>query len=318
MRIAFFGTPDVAVPSLRTLARDDGVEVTVVVTNPDRPRGRSRRPLPPPVKTAADDLDLPVWQPGRPAEIAAELEALDLDAAAVVAYGALLPPAVLATARLGFVNLHFSLLPRWRGAAPVQHAIRAGDQITGVTTFVLDEGMDTGPVLDQMKVEIAPEETAGELLARLSELGAPVLLHSLRRLVAGEQPVPQPAEGATLARKVGPEDVTINWDSSAEEVVRLVRSANPTPGAHTIFRAQRLKVWRARMTDLDGTPGRFLRADPQGPVVGTQEGAVILTELQPEGRARMSGTDFFHGYRPQPEERLGGRLEERGEGCPRG
>ncbi|MFN2555978.1 MAG: methionyl-tRNA formyltransferase [Nitriliruptorales bacterium] len=306
MRIAFFGTPDVAEPALQTLAAAEDVEVAVVVTNPDRPRGRSRRPVPPPVKVVAHDLDLPVCQPMRAAEIAPRLEALDLEAAAVVAYGALLPPAVLAAVRHGFVNLHFSLLPRWRGAAPVQHAIRAGDQVTGVTTFVLDEGMDTGPVLEQMKVEIGPEETAGELLARLARLGAPVLLDSLRRLVAGEQPVPQPAEGVTLARKVASEDVAIDWKSSATEVVRLVRSANPAPGAHTVFRGRRLKVWRARVTDFEGMPSQFVGEDHQGPVVGTGEGAVILTELQPEGRPAMSGAAFVRGYRPEPGEVLGG------------
>ncbi|MDP8960877.1 MAG: methionyl-tRNA formyltransferase [Actinomycetota bacterium] len=311
VRIAFLGTPDAAVPSLRTLALAGDVEVAAVVTNPDRPRGRSRRPVPPPVKVAAAELDLPVWQPARPAEIASELCALTLDAAAVVAYGALLPPSVLAAVRRGFVNLHFSLLPRWRGAAPVQHAVRAGDRVSGVTTFVLDEGMDTGPVLDQLKVGIGPEETAGELLARLAELGAPVLLHSLRRLAAGEQPVSQPAEGGTLAPKISPEDVAIDWDASALEIVRLVRSANPVPGAHTSFRGRRLKVWRARVAHPEGPPGRVAGVDSDGPVVGTGEGAVVLTELQPEGRPRMPGVAFIRGYRPEPGERLGGRPEER-------
>lgn len=312
MRIAFFGTPDVAVPSLRALALAGDVEVAAVVTNPDRPRGRSHHPLPPPVKIAAAELDLPVWQPGRPAEIAAALHELDLDAAAVVAYGSLLPPNVLAAVRCGFVNLHFSLLPRWRGAAPVQHAVRAGDRVTGVTTFVLDEGMDTGPVLDQLKVEIGPEETAGELLGRLAELGAPVLLQSLRRVVAGEQPVPQPAEGGTLAHKVSPEDVAIDWDAPALEIVRLVRSANPAPGAHTIFRGRRLKVWRARVADLEGPAGHVVGVDSGGPVVGAGEGAVVLTELQPEGRPRMPGIAFSQGYRPEPGERLVGRARSGG------
>ncbi|MDQ3931993.1 MAG: methionyl-tRNA formyltransferase [Actinomycetota bacterium] len=306
MRIAFFGTPEIAVPSLRTLALAGDVEVAVAVTNPDRPRGRSRRPVPPPVKLAATELDLPVWQPVRPAEIAAALGGLELDAAAVVAYGALLPPSVLAAVRYGFVNLHFSLLPRWRGGAPVQHAVRAGDRITGVTTFVLDEGMDTGPVVDQLKVEIGPEETAGELLSRLAELGAPLLLQSIRRVVAGEQPVPQPAQG-TLAPKVSPADVAIDWHASAVEIVRLIQSANPVPGAHTTFRGRRLKVWRARLAVSEGAPGLVVEVDHSGPVVAAGDGALVLTELQPEGRPRMPGAAFNQGYRPEPGERLGGR-----------
>lgn len=304
MRIAFFGTPDVAVPSLRMIDDAEDVEVCVVVTNPDRPRGRSRHPVPPPLKVVAAERGLPVWQPARAGEITSDLRALGLDAAAVVAYGAILPPSVLSAVRFGFVNLHFSLLPRWRGAAPVQHAVRAGDRVTGVTTFVLDEGMDTGPILEHVTVEIGAEETAGELLARLAEFGAPVLLRSLRRLVAGEQPVPQPAEGATLAGKLSSEDVAIDWDAAADEIVLLVRSANPAPGAHSGFRGRRLKVLRARVTDGEGPPGRIVRTDPCGPVIGAGEGAVVLTELQPEGRPRMEGSAFNRGYRPEPGERL--------------
>lgn len=308
MRVAFFGTPDPAVPSLHALAAADDVEVVVVVTNPDRPRGRSTRPVPPPVKLAAAELGVPVWQPTKATEIADDLRALDLDVAAVVAYGALLRPVVLEAPRHGFVNLHFSLLPRWRGAGPVQHAIRAGDTVTGVTTFVLDEGMDTGAILDQAKVEIGPDETAGELQQRLAELGASVLLHSLRRLVAGEQPVPQPAEGVTLARKITPADVEIDWSWPAVELARLIRSANPAPGAHTLFRGHRLKIWRAEPAEPDnglGVPGSVVVADRNGVAVATGEGTLRLVEVQPEGRARLDGAAFARGYRPAVGERLG-------------
>lgn len=305
MRIAFLGTPAIAVPSLRTLHDADDIEIVAVVTNPDRPRGRSGTPVPPPVKDAALERGLTVLQPERPAEIVDDLHAADLDAAAVVAYGALLPPSVLETGGLGFVNLHFSLLPRWRGAAPVQHAIRSGDQTTGVTTFVLDEGMDTGPVLDRVEVDIGPDETAGELLERLAILGADVLVDSLRALVAGATPTPQPDEGATLAPRIATGDVRIDWTAHATAVANLVRSANPRPGAHTTFRGDRLKVWRARPTDGGGEPGTVTGSEDDGPVVATGDGAVVLTELQPAGKPAMAGVDFVNGYQPDVGERLG-------------
>lgn len=309
MRIAFFGTPEPALPSLRCLDDAEDVEVLAVVTNPDRPRGRSRTPRPPPVKQEALARGLPLWQPERPAEIADDLAGLDLDCGAVVAYGALLPPAVLQAAGRGLVNLHLSLLPRWRGAAPVHHALRAGDTVTGLTTFVLDAGMDTGPVLRQEKVAIRPGETAGELTRRLADRGAGLLLESLRALVAGEAPTPQPEEGATLASKVSPEDVGIDWSRPATEVVNLVRAANPDPGAHTTFRGDRLKVWRAAPADppgdMSGAPPGQVVALADGPVVAAGDGAVRLAEVQPAGKGRMDGASFVNGYQPAVGDRLG-------------
>jgi methionyl-tRNA formyltransferase len=305
VRIAFLGTPDVAVPALDALVAADDVEVAAVLTNPDRPRGRSRTPVEPPVKVAAQAHGLPVWQPRKPAEVLDDLRGLDLDAAAVVAYGALLPRTILDAGGRGFVNLHFSLLPRWRGAAPVQHAIRAGDRVTGVTTFVLEEGMDTGPIIDQVEVGIGEDEPAGHLLARLAELGAPLLLDSLRRLVAGEAPTPQPSEGVSFAPKVTPDDVAIDWHATAREVADLCRSADPAPGAHTTFRGKRLKVYAARVAEGQGPPGTVLARDAHGIVVACGDGAVRLVEVQPEGKARMGGDGFANGYRPEPGERLG-------------
>lgn len=309
LRVGFLGTPEAAVPSLQALLEDPNVDVEVVVTNPDRPKGRSRRPVAPPVKVVAAAAGVPVWQPRRPLEVRDDLAALGLDVCAVVAYGALLPPALLEVPTHGFVNLHLSLLPRWRGAAPVQHALRAGDEVTGVTVFVLDEGMDTGPVLDQVEVPIEPDETAGELLARLAVLGAPVLVRSLKRLVAGAQPEPQPAEGATIAPKITPADVAIDLDVPAWQLVNLVRSADPDPGAHTVFRGERLKVFRVTpVDDVDGPaapPGEIVRVDKHGPVVACRDGAVRLAEVQPAGKARMDGAAFVNGYRPEVGERLG-------------
>lgn len=306
IRLAFFGTPAIAVPALERLREADDIAVVAVVTKPDRPRGRSGTPQPPPVKEAVADADLEILQPPRPAAVVDALEDLALDVAAVVGYGAILPAEVLATTAHGFVNLHFSLLPRWRGAAPVQHAIRAGDEVTGVTTFVLDEGMDTGPILDRIEVEIGPDETAGELLDRLAEVGAPLLVDSIRRLVSGEaEPTPQDDEEATLAPRIDRDDVRIDWSEPGRRVVDLVRSANPRPGAYTTRDGSLLKVWRAERADGEGAPGTILSAERNGPVVATGGGAVRLLEVQPAGRQRMDGRSYLNGYQPEPGTRLG-------------
>lgn len=308
MRVVFLGTPQVAVPSLEAFLAADDVEVVAVVTNPDRAKGRSRRPVAPPVKEAAAEAGIPVWQPAKPIELVDQLSEAAVDACAVVAYGALLPRQLLDVPRFGFVNLHFSLLPRWRGAAPVQHAIRAGDERTGITTFVLDEGMDTGPIIDQVEVPIARDESAGQLLDRLATLGAPVLVDSVRRLVGGERPRPQTDDGATKAPKVSPEDVVIDFEVHPEQLVDLVRSADPAPGAHTTFRGRRLKVLRATPVELVGAapspPGSVVVAGRDGVVVRCGHGAVRLDEVQPEGKARMDGPAFANGYRPEVGELL--------------
>ncbi len=320
MRIAFLGTPEVAVPALQTLLAADDVEVAVVITNPDRAKGRSKRPVPPPVKVAAEAAGVPVWQPTKPREVRDELRDLDVDACAVVAYGALLPQDVLDVGGRGFVNLHFSLLPRWRGAAPVQHALRAGDTETGVTTFVLERGMDTGPVLKTVRVPIDPAESAGELLERLAVIGAPVLLDALRALVAGASPVPQTDQGVSLAPKIEPDDVVIDFDAPCRSVIDLVRSADPAPGAHTRFRDKRLKVFRASPAEpstdapdapeaspAEPAPGTVVETRRDGVVVACADGAIRLDVVQPEGKPRMDGAAFANGYRPEPGERLGGR-----------
>jgi methionyl-tRNA formyltransferase len=311
MRIAFLGTPGVAVPSLDALVAAEDIEVVVVLCNPDRPKGRSRTPVPPPVKVAAEQHGIEVWQPAKPREALEPFRALQVDACAVVAYGALLPADVLTAGGAGFVNLHFSLLPRWRGAAPVQHALRAGDTTSGVTTFVLDEGMDTGPVLRRVEVPIRPDESAGALLARLAEVGAPVLVESLRALHAGEVPVAQPSEGATLAPKIHPEDVALDLDRPGAELANLVRSADPAPGAHTSFRGARLKVFGARpVTDAgqadDGAaPGTVLATDREGILIVCGQDALLLTEVQPAGKPRMAAGAYANGARIEVGERFG-------------
>ena len=302
MRICFLGTPEPAVPALRALIDADDIEIAAVVTNPDRPRGRGQRLAPPPVKVVAAEAGIPVWQPERPREIRDDLAALGVDACAIVAYGALLRPDVLAVGGAGFVNLHFSLLPAWRGAAPVPHTILAGERETGVTCFVLEEGMDSGPILLAARTEIGRAETAGELTARLADLGAPLLVDAVRGLVDGTlEPQPQPEEGVSYAPRITPEDAALDWTRPAAEVERAVRAFNPVPGAHTTLHGERLKVHRARPADAAGPPGHVLDVDERGPdvggpVVACGEGALRLDEVQPAGKARMSGVALARGH----------------------
>lgn len=301
MRAAFFGTPVPAVPALEALLADPRIDVPVVVTNPDRPRGRGHELAPSPVKVAARDAGVEVLQPARADDVTSRLGALQLDVCAVVAYGQILPAALLAVPVHGFVNLHFSVLPAWRGAAPVTASILHGDRETGVTCFVLDAGMDTGPVLVTRTTRIAPTETSGELTGRLAELGAPLLVDAVVGLVDGTlQPQPQDDARATYARKIAPADARIDWSLPAEQVQRVVRAYNPVPGAHTTFRDARLKVHRAQIVPGDGAPGAVVGIDDRtgAPVVACGSEALRLEEVQPAGKRAMSGAAFVNGYQP--------------------
>ena len=291
-------------PALRACVEADDVEVVAVVTNPDRPAGRGYKLTPPPVKVTALDAGLEVWQPQKPRERLDDLKALDVDACAVVAYGSILPQDVLDVGGRGFVNLHFSLLPAWRGAAPVPASILAGDTTTGVTCFRLDAGMDTGDVLTRHEVRILPDETAGELTARLAEAGGPVLVDAIRGLVDGSLPLqPQDHDAATYASKINAEDARLDLTDSAEVLDRMIRGYNPMPGAHTTFDGTRLKIHRAvPMLDVDGTPGVVVGDVDGRPVIAVGRGGLRLDQVQPAGKPRMDGRDFANGYRP---ERLG-------------
>jgi len=305
LRIAFAGTGDFAVPVLHALA--EAGRVLLVITQPDRPAGRGLSPKPPPVKTAAEELGLPVIQPRsiNSPEILNRLRSLDLDLLAVAAFGQLLKTPVLKLPRLGCVNVHASLLPDYRGAAPVAWAILNGQRKTGVTIFLLDEGMDTGPILLQEEVEIGPDETRGELEARLAQLGGRLLVEAIQGYTAGRiRPRPQPAEG-TLAPRLRKEDGRIDWDWPAERVHNWVRGMNPWPSAFTVFRGRLLKLHRTKVARApEGPAGSLIVRDRQLYVV-CGEGAVELLEVQPEGKRRMSARDFLNGYRPRPGERLG-------------
>ena len=299
MRLIFLGTPEFAVPSLQRLG-ESRHEIAAVVTNPDRPRGRGRQPRPPPVKEAAAEFGLGVLQPESPQDpdLIDQLRALQPDLLAVVAFS-ILPPELLAIPRCGAVNLHPSLLPAYRGAAPIVWAVIRGERETGITTFLLDQRVDAGGILLQRRTPVGPDETAGELEARLREAGADLLVETVDRLEEGTvQPRPQDEAGRTRAPKLSREDGRIDWNRTAETVRNHIRGTNPVPGAFTELGQGTLKVHRARVaeTRLTGAPGTVLECDPRtGLVVATRDGAVLLTELQPAGKPRMEGTAFVRG-----------------------
>jgi methionyl-tRNA formyltransferase len=299
-RAIFFGTPDFAVPCLRAVS--EITEVVCVMTQPDRPAGRGMRLKPPAVKVCAQELGLEVQQPTkvRTAAFAESLRALSADVAVVAAYGRILPSAVLTAPRLGCVNVHASLLPRWRGAAPVHWAIVHGDETTGVCLMQMDEGMDTGAVLACDPTPIGPDETAGELSSRLSQMGGDLLTRELPRYLAGElESTPQNDAAATKAPLLKKEDGRIDWASPAVTVHNRVRGMSPWPGAHCFLDDERVKVHRTHVVSEQGESGdggTVVRADSHGIEVACEPGLVAVDELQPAGRRRMSAEQFLAGH----------------------
>lgn len=299
LRVLFAGTPEVAVPSLTLLDDDPRFEVVAVLTNPDRPRGRSGTPVPSPVASEAGERRIPILRPERVADATAAIAASGAAVGAVVAYGSILPTGVLDALPLGFVNLHFSLLPRWRGAAPVQHAVRAGDPVTGVTAFRLDAGMDTGPVLRTLELGMPDDVDAGDLLAVLAEQGAPVLADALLAVAAGEAGRPQPDVGVTMAPRLQPEDAAIDWRQDAGSVARHVRSVTPRPGARTTLEGAPLKLAgvRARAEGAAAPPGSVLGVHDGLLEVACGTGTLLVERVQPAGRAWMDAQDALRGRR---------------------
>lgn len=297
MRVLFAGTPAPAVSTLNALV-DSTHEVVAVLTRPDRRAGRGRTLTRSEVGERADELGLPLLQPQsvRDADFQEQLRALGLDVAAIVAYGGLIPPDALRIPRRGWVNLHFSLLPRWRGAAPVQHAIAAGDQTTGISTFELEKGLDTGPIYRQVSMDIGDTDTSGGLLDRLAQLGADELRATLDDIEGGAQPTPQPTDGVTLAPKVEVDDVRVDFTAPAAEIDRLIRSATPAPGAWTVLGDQRLKLGPVTLTDETLAP-RTLEVRKREVLVGTADRAVRLGEVQPPGKKAMPAADAARGAR---------------------
>ncbi len=307
MRLVFAGTPAAAVPSLRALL-DSRHEVLAVITRPAKPAGRGRRETASPLATLATEAGIPVLAPQQPSEPAflAELAGLHPDCCPVVAYGALLRMDALDIPRHGWVNLHFSLLPAWRGAAPVQHAILAGDDVTGASTFRIEAGLDTGPVYGVLTEAIRPEDTSGDLLARLAEAGASLLVATMDGIEDGTlEPRPQGSDGVSIAGKLTVADAELDWTAPARHLERLVRACTPAPGAWTTFRGERLKLGPVRLRGAnDLAPGQ-LRVDRDGVAVGTATMAVQLATVQPPGKRAMPAADWARGARVHPEERLG-------------
>ncbi|KUF14163.1 MULTISPECIES: methionyl-tRNA formyltransferase [Streptomyces] len=309
MKLVFAGTPEVAVPALDALIASGRHEVAAVVTRPDAPAGRGRRLVASPVAERAEEAGIEVLKPAKPRdeEFQARLREIAPDCCPVVAYGALLPKSALDIPARGWVNLHFSLLPAWRGAAPVQHSIMAGDEITGASTFLIEEGLDSGPVYGTVTEEIRHTDTSGDLLTRLAFAGAGLLAATMDGIEDGSlSAVPQPADGVSVAPKITVEDAHIDWSAPGLRVDRVVRGCTPAPGAWTVFRGERLKLIQAvpvpDRTDL--APGE-IAAGKKNLYVGTGSYAVELLWVQAQGKKPMAAADWARGVRIASGERLG-------------
>ncbi|MCF2536455.1 methionyl-tRNA formyltransferase [Streptomyces nigra] len=309
MKLVFAGTPEVAVPALDALIASGRHEVAAVVTRPDAQAGRGRRMVASPVAERAAEAGIEVLKPAKPKdpEFLERLREIAPDCCPVVAYGALLPRVALDIPAHGWVNLHFSLLPAWRGAAPVQHAIMAGDEITGASTFLIEEGLDSGPVYGTVTEEIRPTDTSGDLLTRLAFAGAGLLAATMDGIEDGTlKAVPQPADGVTLAPKVNVEDAHIDWSAPSLRVDRVVRGCTPAPGAWTTFRGERLKLIQVQPVPGrdDLAPGE-IAAGKNNVYVGTGSYAVELLWVQAQGKKPMRAADWARGVRIAEGERVG-------------
>ncbi len=291
--IVFAGTPDFAAAHLAALLRDGRHRVVAVYTQPDRPAGRGKKLQPSPVKQLAEAHGIPVFQPAtlRDPDEQARLHALGADLMVVVAYGLLLPAAVLETPRLGCINVHASLLPRWRGAAPIQRAVEAGDTESGITIMQMDEGLDTGDMLLKVACPLNTSETGGSLHDRLADLGPPALLDALAVLAAGTaRPEPQDDHHASYARKISKDEARLDWQRPAVELERQIRAFNPVPVCWTTVAAERVRIWRARAcaSASSNEPGTITAATGDGIRVATGSGDLLLTEIQLPGKSRMA------------------------------
>ncbi len=298
MRLIFAGTPEFAARALAALAHA-GHEVALVLTQPDRPAGRGMRLVPGAVTALAQELGLEVYQPVslKDAATLARLGALDADAMVVAAYGLILPEPVLALSRLGAINIHASLLPRWRGAAPIQRAILAGDALTGISVMRMDRGLDTGPLLAAESVAIAAEDTSASLHDKLAELGARLIVTVLAQLECGQLSAePQAATGASYAAKIAKAEAGIDWNETAPAIERKVRAFNPTPGAAAIIKGVGVKIWRAGLSPAEGTPGAILEAGAKGIVVACGSNALRVLELQRAGGKKLVAAQFLAGF----------------------
>jgi methionyl-tRNA formyltransferase len=298
MRILFIGTGEIGVPPLRALQRSEH-ELVGVVTQPDKPVGREQKITALPIKAALGGSKMSILQPAKIKDPAAieQIRAMAPDVIVVVAYGQILPRAVLEIPKVVSLNLHASLLPRWRGAAPIQAAIAAGDRETGITVMYMDEGLDTGDVLLKRKIDILSNDTGRSLHDRLAEIAPDALLEALRLLAGGDAPrIPQDKTLATYAAKLNRESGRINWNEPAEAIEKKIRAYDPWPGSFTEFDSRKLKIFAASIVDLRGKPGEILRKDNEL-VIAATDGALSLIEVQFEGKRRMSVADLLRGLK---------------------
>lgn len=312
MRTVFMGTPEFAVPCLNRLAQM--TEVVAVYTQPDRPKGRGLATLPTPVKTAALQLGVRVLQPERLRQpsVVEELAALQADLIVVVAYAQILPASILTMPRCGCINVHASLLPAYRGGAPIHWAVRSGERETGVTTMLMSRRLDAGEILLQSKTPIGPDETTGHLHDRLSMLGADLLEQTIIDLQLGKlRPVPQPELGVSYAPNIQKSDGLIDWGMGTEQIHDQVRGLNPWPAAFTFHEGRLLRIWSSRKGPESGVaePGQVLQLTIDGPLVSTGTGSIVLREVQPESKRVMSGADYARGYNLRPGCILGANLD---------
>lgn len=308
MRVVFMGTPEFAVPSLEAVVRA-GHEVPLVVTQPDKPAGRGLRLVPPPVKQAAQRLGLPVFQPEKlnvPESLQVIAEAHP-DVLVLVAYGRLLKEQCLAIPPKGCINVHPSLLPRYRGPAPIQHALLNGDEVTGVTTMFMDVGTDTGDIILQRSVPIDPEDTAGTLCQRLATVAAELLVETLQLIEQGKAPrIPQDHSKATYAPLLPPEVAHLRFEEPAVRLRNLIRALNPDPGAYAFFRGKRIKFWRAhvQLEPVKEQPGTIVAVTKSELKIATGEGVLVPVELQTEGRKSLPVAEWLKGMQPRVGERF--------------
>ncbi|HEV2314696.1 MAG TPA: methionyl-tRNA formyltransferase [Candidatus Acidoferrales bacterium] len=311
LRIVFCGTPAFGLPSLKKLLAAPEFSVEAVITQPDRPRGRGHNPAHSPIKDAGLEAELPIYQPEKikSTDAAEILKRIAPDAVVIIAYGQIIPGGLLEIPKLGWINLHGSLLPRYRGAAPIQRAILNGDARTGLTTMCIDAGLDTGPILEQLEMDIVPDETAPELMARMGDAGAPLLIHTLQQLSAGGlTPKPQNNALATFAPPLKKEEGLIDWKRSAREIYNRIRAFQPWPGTYTRFRGRLCHLWGRPAKSPAGVgahePGSIVEV--RGELhAACGEGTWLRVEhIQPEGRKRMSAGEFANGARISSGERF--------------
>jgi len=311
LKLVFCGTPAFAVPSLRALLADSDFQVAAVVTQPDRPRGRGKKTASSPVKDAALEAGVPVYQPEKiKSESSLDyFKRLAPDVVVIIAYGQIIPAALIAIPRLGWINLHGSLLPKYRGAAPINWAIIYGEKVTGLTTMQIDAGLDTGPMLLKYQTGIGPDETAPELYAQLAEAGAPLMVETLKKLDRGEiTPTPQDNSQATLAPPLKKEDGRIDWFLPAPKIYNRIRGLQPWPGAFTTFRGATCRIWGKSLKPVaaGGTPGIILPTQEDGLLVICGGATVLRVEqIQIEGRNRITDREFMNGARIAPGEHFG-------------